>query len=80
MSLSAWRNVFALAACIACATYVIYQICGTAEVQPWNYPQQKYPLAARDDDDDSEPLSNKTKSKTNNTNKNKTGIIVPRQV
>lgn len=35
-TISAWRNVFIVAAVIANATYIVYQIWGTADIQPWN--------------------------------------------
>ncbi|XP_034938553.1 sialin [Chelonus insularis] len=42
-TLEAWRNVFGLTTCIACGTYIVYQIFGTADIQSWNYPDQKRP-------------------------------------
>ncbi|XP_014213178.1 sialin [Copidosoma floridanum] len=54
-SLDAWQRVFIVTACVACGTYVVYQIFGTAEIQPWNYPdQKKYPQSSAED---SQPLS-----------------------
>lgn len=35
-TISAWRNVFIVAAVIANVTYIVYQIWGTADIQPWN--------------------------------------------
>uniref|UniRef100_A0A1Y1JW82 Major facilitator superfamily (MFS) profile domain-containing protein n=2 Tax=Photinus pyralis TaxID=7054 RepID=A0A1Y1JW82_PHOPY len=35
-TLSDWQTVFNIAAGVACATYIVYQIWGTEEVQPWN--------------------------------------------
>ncbi|XP_012259429.2 sialin [Athalia rosae] len=52
-SLDSWRQVFGLSACIACGTYVVYQIFGSADIQAWNYPDKKYPQSVRED---SEPL------------------------
>lgn len=40
-SISQWQYVFITTSIIACVTYVMYQIYGTAEVQSWNYPPQK---------------------------------------
>ena len=34
---------------MACGTYVVYQIFGTADIQPWNYPDQKYPNSVQED-------------------------------
>ncbi|OXU18224.1 hypothetical protein TSAR_015894 [Trichomalopsis sarcophagae] len=53
-SLDAWRKVFGVTACVACGTYVVYQIFGTADIQPWNYPDQKYPQSVLED---SQPLN-----------------------
>ncbi|XP_012276355.1 sialin [Orussus abietinus] len=53
-TLEAWRRVFAVTTCVACGTYVIYQIFGTADIQEWNYPDQKYPQSVHED---SEPLN-----------------------
>lgn len=53
-SLDAWRNVFNVTACVACGTYVVYQIFGTADIQSWNYPDQKYPQSVQED---SQPLN-----------------------
>ncbi|XP_018334292.1 sialin isoform X2 [Agrilus planipennis] len=35
-TLSAWRSVFHVTAGVAISTYFVYQVWGTAEVQPWN--------------------------------------------
>ncbi|XP_076287777.1 sialin [Lasioglossum baleicum] len=48
-ALDAWRQVFAVAACVACGTYVVYQMFGTADIQPWNYPDHKYPQSDKED-------------------------------
>ncbi|XP_012136621.1 sialin isoform X2 [Megachile rotundata] len=53
-ALDAWRQVFGVTACVACATYVVYQICGTGDIQAWNYPDQKYPQSVQED---SQPLN-----------------------
>ncbi|XP_043785002.1 sialin-like isoform X3 [Apis laboriosa] len=53
-ALDAWRQVFGVTACVACATYIVYQIFGTGDVQPWNYPDQKYPQSVQED---SQPLN-----------------------
>ncbi|KYN00569.1 Vesicular glutamate transporter 2, partial [Cyphomyrmex costatus] len=42
-SLDSWRRVFAVTAGVSCSTYIAYQIFGTADIQAWNYPDQKYP-------------------------------------
>jgi hypothetical protein len=34
--------VFALASIIAISTYMVFQIFGTSDIQPWNYPEKKY--------------------------------------
>ena len=36
--LNLWRIVFQLASVIGISTYFSFQIFGTGEVQPWNYP------------------------------------------
>ncbi|XP_011500012.1 PREDICTED: vesicular glutamate transporter 3 [Ceratosolen solmsi marchali] len=53
-TLDAWRKVFGVTTCVACGTYIVYQIFGTADIQPWNYPDQKYPQSVTDD---SQPLN-----------------------
>ncbi|KAH0568170.1 hypothetical protein KQX54_019283 [Cotesia glomerata] len=53
-TLDAWRNVFGLTSGIACGTYIVYQIFGTAEIQPWNYVDQK---RSQPVDNDIEPLN-----------------------
>ncbi|XP_041451670.1 sodium-dependent phosphate transport protein 4 isoform X4 [Drosophila obscura] len=35
-SIDQWRSVFGVAAVISLLTYIVYQIFGTAEIQPWN--------------------------------------------
>ncbi|XP_044742817.1 sialin isoform X2 [Chrysoperla carnea] len=37
-TLTAWRGIFITAGVVAVATYLVYQIFGSAEVQPWNNP------------------------------------------
>lgn len=39
-SLDQWRIVFCVASIVATSTYVSFQIYGTAEIQPWNYPKK----------------------------------------
>ncbi|CAK9830210.1 Vesicular glutamate transporter 2 [Anthophora retusa] len=53
-ALDAWRQVFGVTACVACGTYVVYQIFGTGDIQPWNYPDKKYPQSIQED---SQPLN-----------------------
>ncbi|XP_031842266.1 sialin isoform X1 [Nomia melanderi] len=48
-ALDAWRQVFGVSACVACGTYVVYQIFGTGDIQAWNYPDQKYPQSVQED-------------------------------
>lgn len=36
-----WQTVFGSTAVIAISTYVIFQIYGTADIQPWNYPKTR---------------------------------------
>lgn len=36
--MTAWRGIFITAGVVAVATYLVYQIFGSAEVQPWNNP------------------------------------------
>lgn len=38
-----WRYAFILTAIIACATYIMFQIYGTADIQKWNYPSHLLP-------------------------------------
>ncbi|KAJ8668805.1 hypothetical protein QAD02_000064 [Eretmocerus hayati] len=60
-TLDAWKNVFGLTACVACGTYVVYQIFGTSEIQPWNYPDNKYPQSTSED---SQPLNDSPNHKS----------------
>ncbi|XP_011637170.1 sialin [Pogonomyrmex barbatus] len=53
-SLDSWRRVFAVTAGVSCSTYIAYQIFGTADIQAWNYPDQKYPQSLQED---SQPLN-----------------------
>lgn len=53
-TLDAWRQVFGVTACVACGTYIVYQIFGTGDIQAWNYPDQKYPQSIQED---SQPLN-----------------------
>lgn len=48
-TLDAWRQVFLESACVACGTYIVYQIFGTGDIQAWNYPDQKYPQSVQED-------------------------------
>lgn len=36
-----WKIAFITMAIIACSTYVMFHIYGTAEIQSWNFPPQK---------------------------------------
>lgn len=36
-----WQYVFLTTSLIACITYIMFQLYGTAEIQSWNYPPQK---------------------------------------
>ncbi|KAL4108027.1 hypothetical protein QTP88_018285 [Uroleucon formosanum] len=40
-TLERWRRIFAVTACVACGTYVMYQFGGTAKEQVWNNPNRK---------------------------------------
>ena len=53
-TLDAWRRVFGVTACVACGTYIVYQIFGTADIQHWNYPDQNF---NRNVGDDAQPLN-----------------------
>lgn len=41
--LEQWRNVFGVTAGIAIATYIVFQVFGTADIQKWNYPNGSLP-------------------------------------
>ncbi|XP_032686998.1 sialin-like isoform X1 [Odontomachus brunneus] len=60
-SLDAWRNVFAVTAGVSCITYIAYQIFGSADIQAWNYPDQKYPQSVQED---SQPLNESPRKKS----------------
>lgn len=36
-----WQYAFITTSIIACTTYIMFQIYGTADIQPWNYPPTK---------------------------------------
>lgn len=36
-----WRYAFTTTTVIACVTYIMFHIHGTADIQPWNYPPKK---------------------------------------
>lgn len=36
-----WQAVFGSTAVIAICTYIMFQIYGTADIQPWNYPRNR---------------------------------------
>lgn len=38
-SLLQWQHSFIVTAVIAVATYTMFQVYGTADIQPWNYPK-----------------------------------------
>ncbi|KAL6435091.1 hypothetical protein ACFW04_005295 [Cataglyphis niger] len=58
-SLDAWRKVFAVTAGVSCSTYIAYQMFGTADIQAWNYPDQKYPQPIQEDSQPLNDLSHK---------------------
>ncbi|XP_049801254.1 sialin-like isoform X1 [Schistocerca nitens] len=59
-TLENWRHVFWVSAVVSCTTYIMFQIFGTAEIQAWNYPDQKYPLTpSAEGSDQLLPLSKK---------------------
>lgn len=33
-----WQSCFLLSSVVAIVTYIMFQVYGTAEIQPWNYP------------------------------------------
>ncbi|KAI4478464.1 hypothetical protein M0804_011787 [Polistes exclamans] len=70
-ALDAWRKVFGVTTCVACSTYIVYQIFGTAEIQEWNYPDQKYPQSVQED---SQPL-NESPSKNGKIVSNRDNIV-----
>jgi len=43
-TLEQWQKVFWLSAVVSCGTYIFFQAFGTADIQAWNYPQQKIPV------------------------------------
>ncbi|XP_066993793.2 vesicular glutamate transporter 3 [Anabrus simplex] len=40
-----WLHVFWVSLIVSCVTYIPFQIFGTADIQPWNYPNQKIPVS-----------------------------------
>lgn len=36
-----WQIAFTVASVVACITYIVFQVYGTSEIQPWNYPPKK---------------------------------------
>lgn len=37
-NLEQWQHCFLLSSFVAIVTYIMFQLYGTADVQPWNYP------------------------------------------
>ncbi|XP_071438894.1 sialin isoform X2 [Hetaerina americana] len=69
-SLEQWRKVFGVTSVVAVATYVIFQIFGTAEIQSWNYPDGSSPL-------DREAASEKMIITANNIHESELDAEVP---
>lgn len=36
-----WQTAFTVSSIIACVTYIMFQIYGTSDIQPWNYPPKQ---------------------------------------
>lgn len=35
-----WQLMFGIACFVAITTYIMFQLYGTADIQPWNYPKR----------------------------------------
>lgn len=53
-----WQYCFLLASAVAIVTYIMFQMYGTADIQPWNYP-----VVACPDSAESQNLNNSSKSR-----------------
>lgn len=60
-NINQWLHVFGVSSVVAISCYLIYQIFGTAEIQPWNYP---VPDAEVTSTDDSAVIANQPMLKT----------------
>lgn len=49
--LDKWRIVFQVTSFIGIVTYLSFQLFGTAEVQKWNYPENKLPTKTAQEED-----------------------------
>ncbi|XP_038122668.1 sialin [Culex quinquefasciatus] len=60
-NITQWLHVFGVSSVVAISCYLIYQIFGTADIQPWNYP---VPDAEVTSTDDSAVIANQPMLKT----------------
>lgn len=60
--LGQWQHCFLLSSVVAIVTYFMFQVYGTADVQPWNYP------ALQASDTERQQLNRSENSKKNHDN------------
>lgn len=60
-SLEQWRKVFSVACSVGVGTYFFFQVFGTSNIQPWNYPAETFP------EEDTKPFNNKKATRRDST-------------
>ncbi|XP_058467568.1 sialin [Malaya genurostris] len=48
-NINQWLHVFGVSSVVAVSSYLVFQIFGTAEIQPWNYPLPDAEVVSTDD-------------------------------
>ncbi|XP_055542696.1 sialin [Wyeomyia smithii] len=48
-NINQWLHVFGVSSVVAISSYLVFQIFGTAEIQPWNYPVPDPEIVSTDD-------------------------------
>ncbi|KAJ8985189.1 hypothetical protein NQ317_018218 [Molorchus minor] len=65
--MSSWRTVYYVTGFVAISTYIVYQIWGTADVQPWNYTNGPISTPEQEELMTEKPSANGGKVVTNGT-------------
>lgn len=61
--LSQWQFCFLLSSIVAIVTYLMFQIYGTADIQPWNYPNGTHRHDQDDEESETQTLNHAASSK-----------------
>ncbi|XP_053683357.1 sialin [Sabethes cyaneus] len=48
-NINQWQHVFGVSSVVAISSYLVFQIFGTADIQPWNYPLPDPEITSTDD-------------------------------